>query len=143
MVTCPDHTTWTALPHSKMSIENTEGEQSRNEPPVNHRIQNLVANRAGYNPTAAWFRRSESEADTFPGLLIREDRHDEADHDVRQCYLMRKAPRLLMLQSLSHEDRARRLFQQIRSNRVRSLLSAGRNGLRPNLAGTALSLLRC
>jgi len=96
---------WTALPHSKMGIENTEDEQARNEPPVNHRIQLLVANRAGLNPHAAWFKRDSNETNGFPALLVREDWQEQADHDLCQRYLMRKAPRLLMLQGLSTEHR--------------------------------------
>lgn len=107
MATYPDQTAWTALPHSKMGIDNTEEEQARNEPPVNHRLQSLVASRAGYNPRGAWFRRSEDETEDFPGLLIREDWQGEAEHDVCQRYLTRKAPRLLMLHGLSQDERER------------------------------------
>jgi hypothetical protein len=107
MTSYPDQTAWTALPHSKMGIDNTDAEQARNEPPVNHRLQSLIANRAGYNPRGAWFQRSDTEPDTFPGLLIREDWHEEADHDVCQRYLMRKAPRLLMLHGLTQDERER------------------------------------
>ncbi len=103
----PGQTEWTALPHSKMSVDNTEEEQARNEPPVNHRFQRLIANRAGINPRAAWFKRDHNNRDGFPGLLVREDWQDQADHDLCQRYLMRKAPRLLMLQGISTSDRGR------------------------------------
>ena len=105
--TFPAHTEWTALPHSKMKIENTADEQARNEAPVNHRFQSLVTNRAGIKPRAAWFRRNQDETDVFPCFLVREDWQEEADHDLCQRYLLRKAPRLLMLQGLSHHDRER------------------------------------
>ena len=107
MDTYPGQTEWTALPHSKMGVENTEDEQARNEPPVNHRFQRLIANRAGINPRAAWFKRDQNESDGFPGLLVREDWQEQADHEMCQRYLMRKAPRLLMLHGLSTNDRDR------------------------------------
>ena len=59
------------------------------------------------NPRAAWFKREQNESNKFPGLLVREDWQNPADHDICQRYLMRKAPRLLMLHGLSSNDRAR------------------------------------
>jgi hypothetical protein len=106
MATFPRHTHWTALPHSKMEIENTEGEKARGEPPVNDRFQRLVARRAGSNPRAAWFRRSDESHD-FPALLVREDWQHEEEHDLCRRYLHRKAPRLLLLQGLPESDRER------------------------------------
>lgn len=103
----PGRTEWTALPHSKMQIDNTEYEAACKEPPVNHRLQRLIASRAGMNPRAAWFKRDDHTGDAFPDLLIREDWQDEAHHELCQRYLMRKAPRLLMLHGLSTEDRER------------------------------------
>jgi len=105
--TYPTRNNWTALPHSKMQIENTLAEQARHETPVNDRFQRLVSNRAGHNPRGAWFQRHLNEADDFPGLLVREDWQNEAEHDLCQRYLIRKAPRLLMLQGLSKNDRER------------------------------------
>ena len=107
MNTYPDKTEWTALPHSKMSIDNTEYEQAQNEPPVNDRFQRLIASRAGINRRAAWFKRDQNDTDDFPGLLVRDDWQQQADHDLCQRYLMRKAPRLLMLQGLSGDERDR------------------------------------
>ena len=103
----PSQTEWTALPHSKMSVESTTDEETRNEPPVNHRLQVLVANRAGSNPRAAWFKREQNDNNDFPGLLVREDWQEQVHHDLCQRYLMRKAPRLLMLQGISTSDRSR------------------------------------
>lgn len=105
--TYPGQTEWIALPHSKMNIANTEGERARNEPPVNHRFQRMIASRAGRNPRAAWFRRDQDNCDAFPSLLVREDWHNETDYDLCQRYLMRKAPRLLMLHGLPYDDRER------------------------------------
>ncbi len=107
MTSFPSQSSWTAIPHSKLKIENTAGEQARNEAPVNHRFQSLVSRRAGNNPQAAWFVRSDSETDAFPCLMVNEDWHHEADHDLCHRYLMRNAPRLLMLQGLAKNDRER------------------------------------
>lgn len=107
MASFPAHTEWTALPHSKMKIENTVEEQARKEPPVNHRFQRQVTRRAGARPRAAWFTRSQTAPGTFPSFLVREDWQDEAEHELCQRYLRRKAPRLLMLQGLSADDRER------------------------------------
>ncbi len=107
MSTYPAHTEWTALPHSKLKIDNTAHEQARNMAPVNHRFQCLVAKRAGVKPRAAWFKRSQNETDAFPCLLVREDWQEEVEHDLCQRYLLRKAPRLLMLHGLSQSDRER------------------------------------
>ncbi len=107
MSTYPAQSEWTALPHSKMKIENTADEQDRGAAPVNHRFQSLVANRAGNKPRGAWFNRSDDETTAFPGLLVRENWQHDADHDLCQRYLLRKAPRLLMLQGLLPEDRER------------------------------------
>jgi hypothetical protein len=107
MSSFPSKSEWTALPHSKMRIDNTEQEDARNEPPVNYRFQSLIANRAGHNPRAAWFKREQHNHAGFPGMLVREDWAEQAHHDLCQRYLMRKAPRLLMLQSLSAEERSR------------------------------------
>ena len=107
MQTYPEKTEWTALPHSKMKIENTDSEDARNEPPVNDRLQRLISMRAGRNPRAAWFKRDKSGTDGFPSLLVKEDWLNEEDHDLCQRYLMRKAPRLLLLHGLPHADRER------------------------------------
>ena len=107
MSTLPARAEWTALPHSKMRVENTAQEQAGKEPPVNHRIQRLVASRSGPMPRAAWFKRQPGDAGEFPGLLVREDWQSAADQAVCQRYLARKAPRLLMLQGLSTQDRER------------------------------------
>ncbi len=107
MASYPAQAQWTALPHSKMSIENTVDEQNRGAAPVNHRFQSLVADRAGSKPRAAWFERDNDQTVTFPRLLVREDWQHESAQDLCQRYLARKAPRLLMLQGLLPEDRQR------------------------------------
>jgi len=107
MDTYPAHTVWTALPHSKVDIDNTEGEDARREPPVNQRFQDMVARRAGSTPRAAWFKRSDDEADDFPCFMVREDWENVVERDLCQRYMQRLAPRLLMLQGVPHDDRER------------------------------------
>jgi hypothetical protein len=106
---------WTALPAAMMPIAKTEDEVAREEPPVNYRFELLIAERAGINPKAHWFRRSSGQCDGFPPLLVREDWQDERDHDLCQRYLQRQATRLLMLHGLAYEDRLR-LEQAARPN---------------------------
>ncbi|MGB0713003.1 MAG: hypothetical protein ACPGUC_05525 [Gammaproteobacteria bacterium] len=107
MATYPPLTQWTALPHSKLKVENTPEEEARGDGPVNHRFQDLIARRAGARPRGAWFDRGAHPAHDFPGFLLREDWPQEAHHELCQRYLRRKAPRLLMLQGVAAEDRAR------------------------------------
>lgn len=98
---------WTALPAAVMPIEATEDEKARSSAPVNYLVERLVAERAGSKPKARWFHRRPSETDSFPGMLLREDWDDEADHALCQRYLMRQSSRLLLLHGLDHEDRSR------------------------------------
>lgn len=107
MATYPSITEWTALPSSAMKIEATPDEESRNEAPVNYRFERLVAERAGYNPRAAWFTRRHSETETFPSCLVSEEWEDEAQDELCQRYIQRQAPRLLMLHGLDKTDRLR------------------------------------
>jgi len=100
MATYPAKTEWTAIPNSKMRIDVTSEEQARNEPPVNHRVQAMVARRAGSKPRAAWVERTQGDTEQFPALLVREDWHTDAETDLCRRYLLRKAPILLMLQGL-------------------------------------------
>lgn len=106
---------WSALPAAMMPIAKTEDEVAREAPPVNYRFERLIAERAGTNPKAHWFRRSPGQSDGFPPLLVREDWQEEQDHDLCQRYLQRQATRLLMLHGLEHDDRLR-LEQAARSN---------------------------
>ena len=103
----PARAEWTALPHSKMKIDNTADERARAEPPVNHRFQHLVTRRAGQRPKGAWFRRQDGDSADFPAVLVREDWAATAEQELCQRYLLRKAPRLLMLQGLSTTERER------------------------------------
>ena len=57
MASYPVRVNWTALPHSKMRVENTAVEQARSEPPVNDRFQRLISSRAGVKPKRSEERR--------------------------------------------------------------------------------------
>lgn len=107
MASFPSHPEWTALPAAVMPIETTEEEKQRSEPPVNYRLERLVAERAGYNPRARWFTRRAHEPGEFPTLLVREDWPEAYQRDLCQRYLQRQAPRLLMMHWLPHADRRR------------------------------------
>lgn len=107
MARFPAHTEWTALPSAAMKIALTPEELAREETPVNHRLERLVAERAGNKPRARWFHRRPSEPDSFPPLMVREDWADARHADLCQRYLHRQASRLLMLHGLAHEDRSR------------------------------------
>jgi hypothetical protein len=107
MSSYPTKSGWTALPHSKLQIASTAEEQARQEPPVNHRFQDMVTNRAGAAPRAAWFERAPGSAGEFPPLLVREDWQSDRERDLCQRYLLRTAPILLMLQGLPRDHRER------------------------------------
>lgn len=101
----PSKAEWTALPHSKMYIENTDDEDERNVPAVNHRFQRMIANRAGMNPVTAWVEKTPGPVEGFPGFLVTQDWHSLDEQDICRRYLERKSPRLLMLNSLTFEER--------------------------------------
>ncbi|NBC15463.1 MAG: hypothetical protein GVY09_19395 [Gammaproteobacteria bacterium] len=107
MSTYPTKSGWTALPHSKLRIDSTAEEQARQEPPVNHRFQDMVTSRAGAAPRTAWLKRVPGDSGDFPPLLVREDWPSEQERDLCRRYLLRTAPILLMLQGLSRDDRER------------------------------------
>ena len=98
---------WTALPAIQMPIEKTDEEIKCGIPPVNARLESLITARAGPNPKACWFDRSNGVDDSFPPLLVKEDWQEASEHDLCQRYLQRQAPRLLMLHNLQHADRLR------------------------------------
>ncbi len=103
----PARAEWTALPAAVMPVDKTELEIADQLPPVNYRVERMVAERAGTNPRAAWFNRHEQQTMAFPPLMIKEDWNDPAEGDLCQRYLQRQAPRLLMLQGLEQNDRQR------------------------------------
>ncbi|HQS99544.1 MAG: hypothetical protein B7Y26_04740 [Hydrogenophilales bacterium 16-64-46] len=107
MARFPAHTEWTALPSAAMRIELSPEEKGRGETPVNHRLERLVAERAGRKPRARWFHRRPSEPDSFPPFMVREDWPDARQNELCQRYIHRQASRLLMLHGLERADRLR------------------------------------
>jgi hypothetical protein len=101
----PSHPEWTALPAAVMPIELNSEEKARSETPVNYRLEQLVAERAGSKPQARWFQRRPGVPDQFPPLMIREDWEEEEHHEICQRYLSRQSTRLLMLHGLEHHVR--------------------------------------
>ena len=108
---------WLAMPAAQLKIEDPETEPGQYVPPVNHRLQSLVEERAGLYPRAEWFDRSSDRDLDFPSCLISEAWNREQDHELCQRYIRRLAPRLLMLQGLSHADR-QKLEQAARENAI-------------------------
>lgn len=103
----PKRAEWTALPSAVMRIEKTPEEIETNEPPVNYRVERMVADRAGFYPKSRWFKRQENDSDSFPELLLTEVWPDEIQVDLCQRYLNRQATRLLMLHHLKQSERER------------------------------------
>lgn len=103
----PSKVEWTALPDAVMSIEKSDTEVAAGTPPVNYRLERLVAERAGTKYTTAWFDRREHDPDTFPPFLITEDWNEASQAELCQRYIDRQAPRLLMLHDLTTAQRQR------------------------------------
>ena len=134
MARFPAHTEWTALPSAAMKIELSAEEQARGETPVNHRLERLVAERAGRKPRARWFHRRAGEPDRFPPFMVREDWQDARESDLCQRYIHRQASRLLMLHGLAQPDRLR-LEQSARDQALEVLRF---HSLYPEVADEAL-----
>ena len=107
--------TWMAMPAAQLPIEEPTDHRTSYVPPVNARLESLIAEHAGPSPRAAWFDRAETTTTEFPPCLISEDWEQEEHDRLCQLYICRLAPRLLMLQGLAHEDR-QRLEQACREN---------------------------
>ncbi len=107
MTKFPSRADWTALPDSVMPVTKTDNEKTTNAPPVNYRLELLVAERAGINRKAAWFDRRTQSDISFPPLLIEEHWPEAGQHALCQRYINRQAPRLLMLSHLTRADRQR------------------------------------
>ena len=103
----PARAEWTALPAAVMPVEKTDAEIADQLPPVNYRVERMVAERAGTNPKASWFDRREQHDCHFPSLMVKEDWTDPGESELCQRYLQRQAPRLLMLHGLNNADRTR------------------------------------
>ena len=108
MSTFPDKTEWTALPAAAMPIELTTTEKEQKEIPVNRRVEQMVAERAGfYKPKARWFKRHPEETTSFPPLLVTEEWENKDQEDLCQRYLKRQSSRLLLLHNLPDKERQR------------------------------------
>jgi len=107
MADFPDRPEWTALSSAAMRVERTPEEEKTGEPPVNYRVERMVAERAGQKPRGRWFTRRESEPDVFPPFLLKEDWRDAGQAELCQRYIHRQSTRLLMLHDLQHDDRKR------------------------------------
>ena len=105
MTKFPSRVEWTALPDAVMPVKKTTEEIASGVPPVNYRLERLVAERAGINSVAAWFDRREQTDEIFSPFLVRQDWPEPDQQDLCKRYIERQAPRLLMLQGLSHSDR--------------------------------------
>jgi len=116
MSSFPENTEWTALPSAAMPIELTADEKEQQATPVNRRVEQMVAERAGFQrPKARWFKRHADEEENFPPLLLTEDWKDKNQADLCQRYLLRQSSRLLMLHGIPDDDR-RRLEAAARSH---------------------------
>lgn len=108
MDTFPEKNEWTALPAAAMPVTLTAEESENKARPVNIRVQEMIAERAGsFNARARWFKRSPDETEDFPPLMIREDWDDPQQASLCKRYLCRQASRLLMLHHLPEADRRR------------------------------------
>lgn len=103
----PSRPEWTALPAAVMPIEKSDEEIRRDAPPVNYRLESLVAERAGIHAKARWFNREHDTSIDFPPLMVREDWQDAEHQTLCQRYIERQAPRLLMLHGLDQITRQR------------------------------------
>lgn len=103
----PNRAEWTALPDAVLSVEKTDEEVAQKLPPVNYRVERMVAERAGLNSNASWFDTRDHVSGYFPPFLLREDWADAEQQLLVKRYIDRQAPRLLMLHGLSQQHRQR------------------------------------
>jgi hypothetical protein len=96
----PPRPEWHPMPASELKVEPPEPPQDVYVPPVNYRLERMVAERAGARPKAGWFERGDAPGEDFPPCLIREDWPDTQQQVLCDLYIRRLAPRLLMLQGL-------------------------------------------
>jgi len=103
----PSRAEWASLPDAVMKVVKTDDEIKSNKPPINYQLESLVSERAGTNKKAQWFDRSQPDTQHFPPLLVREDWVSDEHRAICKRYIDRQAPRLLMLQGISDEERSR------------------------------------
>lgn len=107
MALAPPLPEWHPMPAAELKVQPPEPPETTYVPPVNHRLEGLVAERAGPKPRAAWFERKGTAEDNFPPCLIREDWRGEQQQLLCDLYIRRLAPRLLMIHGLSRAVRHR------------------------------------
>jgi hypothetical protein len=105
----PQHPSWVAMPAAQLPVPGTEGSGGTYVPPVNYRLEQAVAHRAGSRPRATWISRTRGSETprNLPPCLLREDWPDEEQRQLYERYVDRLAPRLLMLPDLPRETRRR------------------------------------
>ncbi|TVP88359.1 MAG: hypothetical protein EA347_06200 [Thioalkalivibrio sp.] len=103
----PPRSEWHPMPAAELKVEPPEPPQSFYVPPVNSRLEGMIAERAGSRPRAAWFERKNPSAGDFPPCLVREDWQDKQQQVLCDLYIRRLAPRLLMIHGLSRPVRHR------------------------------------
>jgi len=103
----PPHAEWHPMPAAELHVEPPEPPQSFYVPPVNYRVERMVAERAGAKPRTAWFEREDPAEGDFPPCLLREDWQDDKQKVLCDLYISRLAPRLLMIHGLSRAVRHR------------------------------------
>ena len=103
----PPRSEWHPMPAAELPVVPPEPPQSFYVPPVNYRLERMVAERAGSRPRAAWFEPRGPLGGDFPPCLVREDWQDEQQQLLCDLYIRRLAPRLLMIHGLSRPVRHR------------------------------------
>lgn len=98
---------WVAMSAAQLDVPDPDADPSTYVPPINYRLQQLIEERAGPKPKAAWFERTTPDDRRFPPCLIREDWHDKRQQQLCDRYIERLAPRLLMIPGLPKAVRSR------------------------------------
>lgn len=106
MATVP-RASWVAMTAAQLEVPDPDADPNTYVPPVNYRLQQMVDERAGRKPKAAWFERKVSDDHRFPPCLIREDWDSEQQRNLCGRYINRLAPRLLMIHGLPKTVRSR------------------------------------
>jgi hypothetical protein len=105
----PPHPSWVAMPAAQLAVPGNEESGGTYVPPVNYRLEQAVAHRAGSRPRATWLSSAHGSTTSpnLPPCLLREDWPDEEERQLCERYVKRLAPRLLMLPDLPRETRRR------------------------------------
>jgi hypothetical protein len=97
---------WLTIPAAELAIEDPiDKDDSFYTPPINYRLQEYVATKAGIKPRAAWFRRHRGDESDFPLYLVRDKWEDPECQRLFELYLQRISPRMLMLGGIPDDMR--------------------------------------